>query len=147
MARPTDYSEEIVTAAQAYFDLPRPSTDEVIPTIEGLALHLGIDRTTVYAWIKEEGKESFSHIVKNILQKQAKTLINNGLLGTFSGSITKVMLTKHGYREGIETSGPDGSALFPEKTDKDMADKALGSFIGPKHAAQNNNQEGVSQGT
>ena len=111
MARPTDYRPEIIELSKEYRDLQRPNDDEVIPSIEGLSLYINIARSTIYEWISQEGKEEFSDIVAQILANQGKMLINNGLIGKFNNSITKVMMSKHGYREGIEQMGKDGEKL------------------------------------
>lgn len=80
-----------------------------IPMIEGLALYLGINRDTVYDW---QGKyPEFSDIVKQILAEQAKRLVHGGLSGEYNPLIAKVLLTKHGYREGSELSGPEGGPV------------------------------------
>lgn len=98
--RPTIYNEDILSKAREYLNnLP---TDEVIHSIEGLADFLDINRSTIYDWSKQEDKKEFSNIVDKILNLQGKTLINGGVSGKFNSSITKVMLTKHGYREGID---------------------------------------------
>jgi hypothetical protein len=39
--------------------------------------------------------------------KQADRLLNNGLAGTYNSTIAKVLLTKHGYREGIDATTND----------------------------------------
>lgn len=102
--RPTDYNEDILRKAKEYRDIKRPTDDEVIPTVEGLALHLSISRKTVYAWAKEEGKEEFCNIVEEILIKQSATLQNSGLNNKFNASITKLLLSSnHGKHEKIET--------------------------------------------
>lgn len=111
MARPTNYTPEIIAKANEYKNILRPTDDEVIPSIEGLALYIDIARSTIYDWISQEDKQEFSDIVSKILEDQAKTLINKGLTGKFNQSITKVMMSKHGYREGIEQMGKDGEKL------------------------------------
>jgi hypothetical protein len=78
-----------------------------LPSIEGLCLKLGIAKDTLYAW-KEKYKE-FSYDIEEVLKLQAERLINNGLNGTYNPTIAKVLLTKHGYREGqdITTNNKD----------------------------------------
>lgn len=71
-----------------------------IPTIEGLAVYLDVSRDTIYEWEKEH--EVFSDILEKLRAKQASALICNGLSGTYNPTIAKVLLTKHGYREGID---------------------------------------------
>jgi hypothetical protein len=106
--RPTLYNDEIVAKAQAYLDnLP---ADEVVHSIEGVAIAMGITRETVYQWEDEEGKEIFSDIVKQVRLHQARTLVNSGLKGDFNSKIAAVMLSKHGYREGHDVT-TDGKAL------------------------------------
>lgn len=101
MARPTDYSQEILDKAQEYYsNLPK---DENLHSIEGLSDYIGIARSTIYDWISQDDKKAFSDIVARILNKQGKTLLNKGVSGEFNSSITKVILTKHGYRDAVDT--------------------------------------------
>lgn len=122
--RPTSYSQAILDLAREYLDsLPE---DEVVHSIEGLADYIQIARSTIYEWISQEDKKEFSDIVANVLEKQGKTLINNGLNNKFSSSITKVLLTKHGYREGIENTGKDGKDLIPPTITEEEKQGLLG---------------------
>lgn len=126
--RPTVYSEEMLIKANEYIDKCIDEIEEYhktrgkksdtyerrvrvkLPTIEGLAVYLGITRETVYAWEKEEGKEQFSYILARLRAEQAQKLIDNGLSGDYNPTIAKVLLTKHGYREGLDQT-TDGKAL------------------------------------
>lgn len=123
LGRPTSYSQAILDLARMYLDnLPE---DEVVHSIEGLADYIKIARSTIYEWISQEDKKDFSDIVELILSKQGKTLVNKGLDNKFSSAITKVMLSKHGYREGIENMGKDGKDLIPETISKEKAEELL----------------------
>lgn len=86
-----------------------------LPSIEGLAFFMGINKTTVYEW--ESSYEEFSNVIDKLRQKQASELINKGLSGDYNPTIAKVLLTKHGYREGVEQTGKDGSPLVPQLND------------------------------
>lgn len=107
--RPTDYNEETVTDAHDYVQNTQDRFDKdgkrivEIPTIEGLAMHLEVSRSTVYLWAKEYPE--FSDIIERLQQKQAIALLNNGLAGNYNPTIAKVLLTKHGYteRQEVET--------------------------------------------
>lgn len=99
--RPTEYSEEKLGAAKMYLKNFK-SDGEILPTIEGLARALEIRRETVWDWCKDEEKAEFSNVVADIQSEQAKMLINKGLDGTYNPSITKLILSKHGYREASE---------------------------------------------
>ena len=121
--RPTSYSQAILDLARMYLaNLPE---DEVVHSIEGLADYIQIARSTIYEWTSQEDKKEFSDIIENILAKQGKTLVNNGLNNKFSSAITKVMLSKHGYREGIEQMGKDGKDLIPETISKEEQKELL----------------------
>ena len=116
--RPTDYTEKITTRAQKYLDGCVDSIEEYhktrgeksdsyerivrvkIPTIEGLASYLKISKDTVYAW--EKIHKEFSYVIDDLRSTQADRLINNGMSGDYNPTIAKVLLTKHGYREGID---------------------------------------------
>lgn len=125
--RPTEYGGKIIKKAKKYRDkLPK---DEAVHSIEGLAVALGITRETIYDWESQEIKKEFSDIVKEIRQLQGKALITKGLRGVFNSKITSALLSKHGYREGIEMTGKDGRSLFtPSEDEKKLADEALKSL-------------------
>lgn len=127
VGRPTGYSKEILKLAEQYKDnLPE---DEVIHSIEGLSDYIGVARSTIYEWKSQEDKKDFSDILEIILGKQGKSLINNGVSGKFAPTITKVMLTKHGYREGTELTGANGEPLQITLEDKAKIDGALDKII------------------
>lgn len=145
MARPSIYSEDILKLTETYIDectsdyqvVRKPYIDnegkekekidikyEVkLPTIEGLAYHLNIHKDTVYAWRKE--KEEFSYLIERLLAKQASQLVNKGLSGDYNSTIAKVLLTKHGYREGtdVTTNDKDLNLVTPES--KEVVEKAF----------------------
>lgn len=104
-----------------------------IPTLEGLAYHLKIHRDTLYEWDKLH--KDFSDILEEVKQKQAEGLIQHGLDGRYNSTIAKVLLTKHGYREGHEHANPDGSNLFDAKA-KEKSDNAVSEFLGAGDSSQ-----------
>lgn len=94
------------------------------PMLEGLAQALDIDVSTVHEWRKKHAE--FSHLVSKMLQKQAILLAENALMGDFNPMTAKLFLTKHGYREGVEFSNPDGTNLFrPSEIERGAAERAL----------------------
>lgn len=120
--RPTDYSEEILTRSREYVESCEDTEEQQLtglsmkgtelyknklkvnlPSIEGLALFLGISRDTIYDWEKQDDKKEFSYIVGDLRAKQAKALIDKGLSGDYNPTIAKVLLTKHGYRDAVDT--------------------------------------------
>ena len=119
--RPTKYTDELLAMAYEYIEgfeargkQQREDKDdswEIVPSAVGLARFIGIDSTTLYAWCKEEGKEEFSLIAKLVQDEQHLKLINSGLKGYIEKSITKLMLSKHGYAEKqqIDNTSSDGT--------------------------------------
>jgi len=100
VGRPSKLTDEVLAAAAEYAGGGYIGHNEVIPTIEGLAACLSVARSSIYKW-RDESTE-FSDILEGILATQAKTLVNSGLMGDFNSTITKLMLTKHGYSDKIE---------------------------------------------
>jgi hypothetical protein len=121
MARRTKLNKDLVSRAQVYL-LECVGDRNPLPTIEGLALSLGVHRDTVYAW--EETATSvekpstiltqFSDIVKRLRTYQAEKLIQNGLSGRYNPTITKLILSgKHGYVEKQATEHSGAIELKP----------------------------------
>lgn len=94
--RPTVATPENVAKAQEYV-LEGYKEEEVIPTVEGLALWLGISKESLYA------RDEFSDVLGVLKNKQARSLLNKGLTGDYSAVIAKLLLSsKHGYVEKNE---------------------------------------------
>jgi hypothetical protein len=109
--RPSKYTPELLEKAQEYADGVWERNGNPVPSVVGLALHLGIAKSTCFQWAIDEGKEQFSDIVRQVEQKQEEILVSKGLTGDFTSPITKLMLTKHGYSDRQEISGPNGGAI------------------------------------
>lgn len=107
--RPTSYEGQItLDKALEYLESckdvfePESRTWSInLPKSEGLALYLGVARSTIYKWAQEH--EDFSDILDRINAEQANRLINNGLSGKYNANIAKLALGKQGYSEKMET--------------------------------------------
>ena len=97
MARPTDYTDELMAKARTYID----ETEDAVPIVVGLCLHIGISKATAYRWA-EEGKQEFKDILDEVKERQEVGLVNGGLNNDFNSAIAKMMLTKHGYSDKQE---------------------------------------------
>lgn len=108
--RPTVYSNDTLKMARGYLTTFKDMGD-VVPSIAGLACVLGVTRETCRAWGNDPAKAEFSAILDELLQRQERELLNNGLAGNFNAPITKMMLSKHGYSDKIEqdNTSSDGS--------------------------------------
>lgn len=127
MARPTKYNEEKLALARLYLEGGWEEQGDAVPQVAGLALAMGVDRSTVYDWASHDDKVDFSYIFTRVQALQERQLINNGLLGDFNPAITKMMLTKHGYSDKLEAdhSSTDGS-MSPKALDASkLSDAAL----------------------
>ena len=110
MARPTDYTPELVAKAWEYANGGWAEAGDPVPTVAGMACEIGIGRRTCYDWAEDKNKE-FSRILEKIAQEQERTLVRGGISGQFNAPITKMMLTKHGYSDRVEQdhTSSDGS--------------------------------------
>lgn len=111
MARPRELTQELLDKAESYL----MSYQTVIPSRAGLALFINVARSTIYEWEskKDAINVEFSDILSKLDEMQEQVLINSGLSGDFNSTITKLMLTKHGYSDKTqqELSGPNGGEL------------------------------------
>lgn len=111
--RPKELNDAVIDKADEYLNGGYMAAEEV-PTIAGLALYIDKRRSTVYEWAKEN--ERFSDIVSKIMAKQERELLNGSLKGDYNSTISKLMLTKHGYSDKVESeiSGPGGGPMVNE---------------------------------
>lgn len=117
VGRPTSYTPEIIEATKQYIancnDIAEDKENGIrkqvnLPTIEGLAYEIKVNKDTIYEWCKVHPE--YSDIIDELRAKQAKSLINNGLSGDYSQVIAKVLLTKHGYIDKQDVTS-DGKAI------------------------------------
>lgn len=107
IGRPQEYNETYIEKANEYLE----SIGKNLPSIEGLAVFLNVHRSTIYDW--KDKFADFSDILEKILSVQADSLMNNGLNGKWNATISKLILTKHGYSDKQEITGADGKDLLP----------------------------------
>ena len=113
--RPTKYNEEALNTAEDYI-VNFSDYGDAIPSVVGLAVALETHRDTIYAWATEEGKESFSDIVKRLSTNQERKLLNGGLDNSFNPTIAKLLLGKHGYSDKTETDITSGGEKLSAPT-------------------------------
>ena len=123
--RPTLFCDELMTKAWGYVEGEYETIYEHgIPSHQGLMEALEIDKTTLYRWRDEPGKEDFKAMLESCLAKQHNVLIGKGLSGVFNSTISKLVLSKHGYADRVEQSGVDGGSI---KTDTTWTIKVIDS--------------------
>ena len=123
MARPQEYNSSHLKKAREYLDgcideevqLTKQSSEKYemfenklkvkLPSKGGLAVYLKVD------WA--EKFPEFSDIMEELGAIQEERLMNAGLSGDYNPTIAKVLLTKHGYREGIDQTTNDKELPTP----------------------------------
>ncbi len=89
----------MIAKAQAFVAGGWTKYNKSVPTIEGLAKHLGLYRTYLYKC------QDLADTVEQISTLQSSILIEKGLLNEYNPSIVKLLLSsKHGYVEKTEVS-------------------------------------------
>ncbi len=121
---PSSYTPELLERAKNYLVNYRDAGD-VVPTIAGMAVEIGTTRDACYFWERQEDKPEFAYIMSQLRQIQERGLVNSGLQGEFNSTITKLMMSKHGYVDRVEQAltSPDGS-MSPKEIDPQLV-KAL----------------------
>lgn len=111
--RPTKYLPEFIVKVSEYLLLEQDNTDEVrLPTIEGFALHIQVDKSSLYEWAGKH--EEFSYALGKILVEQQKRLVNKGLAGKYNPTIAKLILSaNHGMREKTDVTTNDKDIPTP----------------------------------
>ncbi len=112
VGRPTEYTPSMVEKA-GYYVTEYQEQGDVIPSVVGLSIYLGLSRACINRWGTEEDKKEFKDILDNINAVQQQVLLNKGLSGDFNSAITKLVLGKHGYSEKKELTGAEGKDLIP----------------------------------
>lgn len=101
--RPTKYNPQIITQTNEYIK-SCGREQMTLPTIQGLAIKLCVNKTTIYEWAKENPE--FSNAIDKLMDYQAQQLINDGIYGgkEINAPIVKLMLmNNHGMREKSDT--------------------------------------------
>ncbi|MGB1373816.1 MAG: terminase small subunit [Aequoribacter sp.] len=100
--RPTKYKGDESVAMVHDYITNFAQYDDMIPSVEGLSMVIGVAVSTLYLWKDEH--EEFSEVLGQLQIAQRRELVNKGLDGTFNSNITKLVLTKHGYSDKQDTN-------------------------------------------
>lgn len=123
--RPTEYTQETIDAAWEYVNGGWQKVEgAVIPSLVGMCRVINRGKSTIYDWAKDPEKE-FSDIVQALNELQEEILANKGLVGDFNASITKLIMTKHGYsdkQEVQQTTKLSLSGISDEELERIVSD-------------------------
>ena len=127
--RPTKFNEELKEKALHYIENFQEYGD-IVPSIEALALELGVHRSTLHDWATNKD-HPFSDILEKCNQRQVRVLFNGSLSGGMNAQITKLMLGKQGYSEKLEQDHTSSDGTMTPKSNSD----AVLAAIAAKHAS------------
>lgn len=113
IGRPSKYSPSMPKNVINYINFCLKS--DKFPTIEGLAIKLGVGTRTLYDW---EGEYmDFSQTMEAVRTTQRSLLIQNGLTGKYSTSFAAFLLKAlHGFSDGkvVEATQNNYMNVSPE---------------------------------
>lgn len=135
IGRPSKLTDEMLQKAIDYMVFDFSNVEDLVPSVAGLAIYLGVNKTTLYefARVNSDLGRDFSNTLASVKEKQEKMLISGGLSGNMNATITKVMLSNHGYSEKqeIDHRTPDGMQLqVSEISDEDLESKLKAMGLG-----------------
>ena len=103
--RPTKYNEDMQAKADWYVRGGYKEEEGiVVPTVVGLAMLLDVRESTLYRWAEKPENKKFRDTLDRVQEAQHRELVNKGLAGAFNSTITKLMLSNHGYVEKSEST-------------------------------------------
>lgn len=102
--RPTEYTPEVIQKINEYLEEAIPQNMK-IPTVEGIALKLGISRDTLYEWAKVHPE--FSDTLKELKMRQKEILQEIGIFGGKEINATIVALLLRVNHDMVETTKSD----------------------------------------
>ena len=104
---PTKWNKQIIAKARQYLD-NYEDYGKNIPTVARLSQVLGISKDRIYVWAKQKDKKELKDILSQLKVIQEAVLLENGLSSEFNPTITKLLLTKHGYHDNPQGNQGNG---------------------------------------
>lgn len=143
--RPSEYKEEYIEKADEYLELHVDSEEKQLtglsakgtelykqkltvklPTVEGFAMFIGVNKTSLYEWEKKH--PAFSNALSKIREEQRHRLLNKGLSGDYNPVIAKLILSSnHGMSDKQEIDHTTKGESF--NGNKEESKKAIGEFL------------------
>ena len=136
--RPSKYTPGLIKKARSYVDGGWADEGDLIPSVAGLAVVLDVRRETLHVWANDPEKEQFSNILGKLSEKQENILLQNGLANRFNSTITKLVLSKHGYSDkvDVDNKSTDGS-MTPRGLDASkLSTEALAEIMAAQDATK-----------
>jgi len=102
VGRPTVYDQELYDQALDYLETYNTKHKDEFPSVVGLCRALNRARSLLYKWADPDSDcyhPEFKDILRTVMDIQQQELLNKGVNGGFNPTITKLILTKHGYHD------------------------------------------------
>lgn len=121
--RPTKLTDELKERMVAYLaDCPNQ-----VPSVVGMLKHLDVARSAFYRW--REHDKFIDDFIETVSVHQEVTLIDKGLDGSFNPAIAKMLLTRHGYADKVESDVTSGGKELGALTS--VIQEISGNTLGP----------------
>lgn len=101
-----DDKDALVARINEYIE-NHTSLGDIVPTVAGLACEISVGRRTLQEWAAAD--DVISRTLELLKAKQERLLASGGLGGTMNPTITKLMLSNHGYSDKVDNTSSDGS--------------------------------------
>jgi len=122
VGRPSLLTQELIDMANEYMLTKHTELNDEVPSHAGLCCYLGISKSTLYEYGRTDSElaKEFSHTLAAINVKQEKMLLTGGLRGTTNSTITKLMLSNHGYSDKVENDLKSSDGTMSPKSFTEM---------------------------
>lgn len=98
-------------------------------TIEGLCLHLDIDRRTLLNYSKKKGYEEFFHVIQRAKRKITDQYVSFGLAGGYNANLVRFLLSNNTeYKDKVEVENK-GSLRIKWNEEKTYDDNQLNDAV------------------
>ena len=124
---PTKYNARMQAKAEAILQRLWEEEDG-LPSIQRLAIELGIGRKTLYVW--GEKHEAFRHILDKAMVLQECKIIERAIQGHWNSNIAKLVLGKHGYHDKVDSTVSGGLKI--ESDGSEGVSAAMAQALGHK---------------
>ena len=99
MGRPTKYNDQVLVDSIDYL----MNCPDILPSVVGLAVHLGVCSKTLNNWCSNEDLSDFLRTLTMIKDAQHHKALIGGLTGGFNSVITKLVLANYGYHDKVDS--------------------------------------------
>lgn len=121
-----DDPEELENRIQLYF--AQCSKNSLFPSVTGLALFLGIDRSTLWKWKtakRRENDQRYIEIIQRAYDVIEESMIQEMLSGRIKNPVSAIFYLKnlHGYTDGVENNHNDSEEMSDDRKMAEISER------------------------